>query len=259
MPFNEILTALPLNIDWQQILLHLLSFLILAVGLTFLIYRPVKKFLDNRKKRFEDMEKDIAERKQATEEMQSDYERRLSGVDDEIEYKRTVAQKEAEETAKRTTDAADEQAAEILSRAVSGAEAQKRKVMDEAGSDITGIVVAATEKLLGASQSESTDAALYDKFLSDTAPDVKADDLCDAEKRNAELTVRQADIEAERIVREARENARQEADKILETARSGLADAVALATEKMLTELNSVGEEDIYDKFLTEAARSESK
>lgn len=66
MPFNEILTALPLNIDWQQILLHLLSFLILAVGLTFLIYRPVKKFLDNRKKRFEDMEKDIAERKQAT-------------------------------------------------------------------------------------------------------------------------------------------------------------------------------------------------
>ena len=95
--------------------------------------------------------------------------------------------------------------------------------------------------------------------MSDTAPDVKADDLGDAEKRNAELTVRQADIEAERIVREARENARQEADKILETARSGLADAVALATEKMLTELNSVGDEDIYDKFLTEAARSESK
>ena len=146
-----------------------------------------------------------------------------------------------------------------LDRAVSGAEAQKRKVIDEAGSDITSIVVAATEKLLGASQSESTDAALYDKFLSDTAPDVKADDLGDAEKRNAELTVRQADIEAERIVREARENARQEADKILETARSGLADAVALATEKMLTELNSVGDEDIYDKFLTEAARSESK
>lgn len=259
MPLNEILTALPLNIDWQQILLHLLSFLILAVGLTFLIYRPVKKFLDSRKKRYEDIEKDIAERKQTTEEMQSDYERKLSGVEDEIEYKRTVAQKEAEETAKRTTDAADEQAAEILSRAASGAEAQKRKVMDEVGSDITNIVVSATEKLLGASQSENTDAALYDRFLSDTAPSVEADDFCDAKKREAELMVRQADIETEKILREARDNAEHEAEKILEAARSGISDAVALAAEKMLTELSSIGDEDIYNQFLTEAARSERK
>ena len=39
---------MPLNIDWQQILLHLLNFLILAVGLYFILYKPVKKFMKKR-------------------------------------------------------------------------------------------------------------------------------------------------------------------------------------------------------------------
>ena len=162
MPMSEILTAIPLNIDWQQILLHLLNFLILAVVLTLLIYRPVKKFLEKRKKHYEDRENDIEEKRQNAEEMQSEYEHRLSGVEDEITYRREAARREAEEAARRTTEAADDQAAEILSRAQSGAEAQKRKLIEEAGSDITNMVVSATEKLLAASQSEKTDAALYE-------------------------------------------------------------------------------------------------
>lgn len=40
--------GLPLNIDWQQIFLHLFNFVILAVGLYLLLYQPVKKFMDER-------------------------------------------------------------------------------------------------------------------------------------------------------------------------------------------------------------------
>ena len=39
---------MPLNIDWQQILLHLLNFAILAFGLYFLLYKPVKAFREKR-------------------------------------------------------------------------------------------------------------------------------------------------------------------------------------------------------------------
>ena len=38
---------IPLNIDWQQILLHLLNFVILAGGLYLLLYQPVKAFMEN--------------------------------------------------------------------------------------------------------------------------------------------------------------------------------------------------------------------
>ena len=39
---------IPLNIDWQQILLHLLNFVILAGGLYLLLYQPVKAFMEKR-------------------------------------------------------------------------------------------------------------------------------------------------------------------------------------------------------------------
>ena len=45
---------MPLNIDFMQILLHMLNFVILAGGLTLLLFKPVKKFMAERKKYFED-------------------------------------------------------------------------------------------------------------------------------------------------------------------------------------------------------------
>lgn len=43
---------IPLNIDWQQILLHLLNFVILAGGLYFLLYKPVKQFMAKREEHY---------------------------------------------------------------------------------------------------------------------------------------------------------------------------------------------------------------
>lgn len=48
---------IPLNIDWQQILLHMLNFTILALGLFLVLYNPVKKFMQKRKEYYEEIEK----------------------------------------------------------------------------------------------------------------------------------------------------------------------------------------------------------
>ena len=40
--------GVPLNIDWQQILLHLFNFVLLAGGLYFLLYAPVRNFMERR-------------------------------------------------------------------------------------------------------------------------------------------------------------------------------------------------------------------
>ena len=47
---------MPLNIDWQQILLHLLNFVILFAGLWLLLYKPVKKFMNGRREKYEKMD-----------------------------------------------------------------------------------------------------------------------------------------------------------------------------------------------------------
>ena len=42
---------MPLNIDWQQILLHWMNLAILAGGLYFLLYKPVVDFMHKREQR----------------------------------------------------------------------------------------------------------------------------------------------------------------------------------------------------------------
>lgn len=38
---------IPLNIDWQQILLHFFNFSILVGGLYLLLFKPVKRFMES--------------------------------------------------------------------------------------------------------------------------------------------------------------------------------------------------------------------
>ena len=51
---------MPLNIDWQQILLHLLNFVILFTGLWFLLYKPVRAFMQKRREHYEKMDAEAA-------------------------------------------------------------------------------------------------------------------------------------------------------------------------------------------------------
>ena len=69
---------MPLNIDIVQILLHMLNFVILAGGLTLLLFKPVKKFMEDRKKYFEDKEKEIADGLEKNESLKAEYEEKLS-------------------------------------------------------------------------------------------------------------------------------------------------------------------------------------
>ena len=59
----------PLNIDWQQILLHLLNFVILFAILNFLLYNPVKKFMDKRFEYYKGIDDESKKNLQQAEEM----------------------------------------------------------------------------------------------------------------------------------------------------------------------------------------------
>ena len=65
---------MPLNIDFLQVLLHMLNFVILAGGLTFLLFKPINKFLENRKAHFEKLERDNAESAETNAKAKAEYE-----------------------------------------------------------------------------------------------------------------------------------------------------------------------------------------
>lgn len=113
---------IPLNIDWQQILLHFFNFSILVGGLYLLLFKPVKSFMEKREKHYADMEAAAVAREKDTEALKAAMAQREADFDAVLEEKRAAAAKEAEAFAQQQRDAAKAQADKILSDAKDAAE-----------------------------------------------------------------------------------------------------------------------------------------
>ena len=151
---------IPLNIDWQQILLHFFNFSILVGGLYLLLFKPVKSFMAKREKHYADMESAAVAREKDTEELKAEMAKREAAFDTELEEKRAAAAKEAEAFAQQQRDAAKAQADKILSDAKSAAENERQKIVAEANREAVAIAEEAMEKLLAKETSRA-----YDSFV----------------------------------------------------------------------------------------------
>ena len=151
---------IPLNIDWQQILLHFFNFSILVGGLYLLLFKPVKSFMAKREKHYADMESAAVAREKDTEELKAEMAKREAAFDTELEEKRAAAAKEAEAFAQQQRDAAKAQADRILSDAKAAAESERQTIVAEANREAVAIAEDALEKLLAKETSRA-----YDSFV----------------------------------------------------------------------------------------------
>ena len=152
---------MPLNINLQQILLHALNFVILFGAMYFLLYKPVKSFMDSRKAHYEKMDEDAKAVLAEAEKTKAGYEAQLKSADEEIARR----QREANEALQHAVD--EQQAGEIVRKAREDAAREHERVMEQAKGEISELMSAAVEKLVLSSTSDA-----YDKFL-DTAEERK--------------------------------------------------------------------------------------
>lgn len=164
---------IPLNIDWQQILLHIFNFAILTLGLYLLLYKPVKKFMDSRREYYDSIEKESAAKLREAEELKAEYSARLEGANEEIARARAEAARASESEAKLKLEEAKRRSEKIIIEAENTANAEKRKIMKGAKEEIAGMVVAAAEKLMLGNS--SNDGTIYDSFLNSVKEDGNAD------------------------------------------------------------------------------------
>ncbi|HIS58074.1 MAG TPA: ATP synthase F0 subunit B [Candidatus Limadaptatus stercoravium] len=152
---------MPLNIDWQQILLHLLNFLILAVGLYLLLYKPVKAFMKKREDSYAEREKKTDEALRSAEKSRSEYEDKLARADEEIADIRKQASAEIETVKAAKLRDAQSEAETIVAAARDKARKEHDRMIAELGSDIRDLVNDMAEKAV---MSPGVDDA-YEKFL----------------------------------------------------------------------------------------------
>ena len=156
---------MPLNIDFLQILLHMLNFVILAGGLSLLLYKPVNRFLEQRSEHFATLEKKNRELAVENERLRAEYEQKLQDADMEIAERKKKAEKEWADISAQYIREAKEKAAAIIRAAEEEAEERREHILESAQTELGELVVAATQKLLSDTVTPERNSALYDEFI----------------------------------------------------------------------------------------------
>ena len=150
----------PLNINWQQILLHLFNFIILAGGLYILLYKPVKNFMQKREDYYREIDDAAKAKLNAAESAKTEYAEKLKDVQKEIDGIKSAAAAEADKAAKERIAAAENEKNKIIEDAKRTAQAEKDKILLEANSEIENMVSAAIDKVLSPKSGNSIDEFL---------------------------------------------------------------------------------------------------
>ena len=126
---------MPLNINLQQILLHALNFVILFGAMYFLLYKPVKSFMDSRKAHYEKMDEDAKAVLAEAEKTKAGYEAQLKSADEEIARRQREANEALQHAVDERRAQAEQQAGEIVRKAREDAAREHERVMEQAKKD----------------------------------------------------------------------------------------------------------------------------
>ena len=166
------LSSLPLNIDWQQILLHVFNFIILATVLTFVLFKPVRKFMREREEKYKTAAEEHAKKKAEIAEMEEERKARIAGLDAELEAHRQQVLAQAETRGRQLVEQAEDEARGIIAESRKRSEEERAAYLAGAGGEIADMVVKSAEKLLVVGSSPESDRALYDSYLKTADKDI---------------------------------------------------------------------------------------
>lgn len=152
---------IPLNIDWQQILLHLFNLVLLFGIMYFLLYKPVKNFMDKRMNYYKDMDDKAKKNLEDSEKIKSDYETKLADADAEIAAKKAEAVEEASKNRKEIIDNARAEGDEIVATAKKKAKEEHDRMLGETKKEITDMISVAATKIVGGEDVSDS----FDSFL----------------------------------------------------------------------------------------------
>ena len=138
---------MPLNIDLQQILLHWMNLAILVGGLYFILFKPVKQFIEKREAHYRERDEQAQAKLAEAERIKSEYQAKLDGADEEIRQSRAKVQLAVQQTAEEQLNQAKAQAQQILTHARAEAEHDREEILRSSQRELRRLAAEATKRL----------------------------------------------------------------------------------------------------------------
>lgn len=148
-----------------DILLHLLNLVILVVALTFLLYKPILKFINKRKETIENEIKKGEEMQRNADEKLAEYQAKLDEAQAEAEQIKQAAIDEANQTKQRVLDEANDKARMIYDEAGRQSAEIKQKAVDDVRSEVTDTVITIATEVIKREISKEDNQKLIDDCL----------------------------------------------------------------------------------------------
>jgi len=120
-----------LDLDLVTVLAEIINFLVLAVALYFLFFKPLMKRVEKRTQEKEALLEEAYQKQRQAEEELAIIDNRLSNIDTEIEARLQDAYKQAQVESQSLLDATQEEAERILSEAQIEAEKRQKQEIEE--------------------------------------------------------------------------------------------------------------------------------
>lgn len=151
---------------WTALFVLLNTLTVIFVGTKFL-FKPVMKMIQQRQQEIDDMYASAGNAEQQAKLMEAEYKEKLSAAAETGEkiVKEAVARGQARE--EEILRQANAEASAIMDKAAADIALEKKKAINDAKDEISGIAIAIAEKVVARELNEADQAKLVDSFINE--------------------------------------------------------------------------------------------
>ena len=154
-----------MNIEIQQVITHIVGFLITVWLMKRFAWRPLLSMLEERRQKIKDEFQRIEDEKAGAARLKLQYEEKLKDIESERRQKIVEAVNEANQLASEIKAGAQDEAHALVTRTAEQLERDVAKAKVQLKEDIISITLTATERILDEKLDEKKDRELIDRFI----------------------------------------------------------------------------------------------
>ena len=157
----------------MDLIMNIINIVILFVIVRFLAYKPVRKFLDARKKRLEDEKAAVESQAGEAQAMCEEYEKKLSEVEAARAEAVRAGEKESQQRADELVRSAKKDADRLLSDAKQAIAAKEAESAESMRDSVVELSVSIASKVIGRNINDEDNKRLAREFFDEEADNIK--------------------------------------------------------------------------------------
>jgi F-type H+-transporting ATPase subunit b len=158
-----------LGINWGMLIAQIINFALLMTALTYFLYKPALRVIDERRERIRESMDNAAKLEQRVHDLEKDRKKRLKEIDAEALSLLEQARQQAESMKKEILDAARAEADTVLEKGRKQLDNERKKLLSDMQNTVIAASIQLSERILAREFSESDQKKMLQSLEQDVS------------------------------------------------------------------------------------------